>query len=197
MKRSKAQYSVPQKKLGVEITKQNKIAITKIDAARRQLETAITMWFHDADPVSTHTLLMAAHEILRAINRARGGRPMMGEPNENIRPEYEEVWRDLNLNSYRFFKHGSKDADDVDYFAPKRNPFIMVDAAEVYYLLTHEMTPTLKVFNWYMRLHHPHLYADAVADSPLPAPDVLNWPKQRFYVELLPVAALPLPPTGA
>ena len=40
-----------------------KLPITKLDAVRRQLETTITLWFHDVDPVSVHTLVMAAHVI--------------------------------------------------------------------------------------------------------------------------------------
>ena len=47
-----------------------KLAITKLDAARRQLETAITLWFHDADPVSVHTLVMAAHGFLKHLARS-------------------------------------------------------------------------------------------------------------------------------
>jgi hypothetical protein len=56
------------------------LPITKLDAARRQLETAITLWFHDADPISVHTLVMAAHGILKAINKKLGGAPMFGDP---------------------------------------------------------------------------------------------------------------------
>ena len=33
------------------------IVVTKLDAARRQLRTAIRLWFQEADPVSIHTLL--------------------------------------------------------------------------------------------------------------------------------------------
>jgi hypothetical protein len=67
-----------------------KLSITKLDAARRQLETAITLWFHDADPVSVHTLAMAAHGILRALNKKRGGPPMLGDPSPYIRPGFEK-----------------------------------------------------------------------------------------------------------
>ena len=39
--------------------------ISKIDAARRQLTAT---YFHEADPVSIHTLTSAAYEILRNAN---------------------------------------------------------------------------------------------------------------------------------
>src|SRR4051812_2812006 len=84
-----------QKGLDFEPTKDGKIPVSKLDAARRQLQTAVKLWFHDDDPVSIHTLLMAAHEIFRVLNRAQGGPPMMGEPCPQIRDEYTNVWRVL------------------------------------------------------------------------------------------------------
>jgi len=40
-----------------------KLKISKLDAAKRQLETAIRLYFNEADPVSVHTLAGAAHTI--------------------------------------------------------------------------------------------------------------------------------------
>ena|SRR5436305_13488939 len=44
------------------------LKISKLDAARRQLETAILLYFNEADPVSIHTLAAASHEILRDLS---------------------------------------------------------------------------------------------------------------------------------
>jgi hypothetical protein len=35
-----------------------KVRVTKLDAAKKQLETAIMLYFHDGDPVSIHTLCL-------------------------------------------------------------------------------------------------------------------------------------------
>src|SRR5438128_1514480 len=69
-----------------------KIQVTKLDAVRRQLETAIILWFHDGDPVSIHTLAAAAYQIIYDINAHRGGAPMMRD-SEKIRPEGLSEWR--------------------------------------------------------------------------------------------------------
>ena len=53
-------------------TESNIILISMLDAARRQLDTAIELWFRDSDPVSIHTLISVAYEILHDVNRARG-----------------------------------------------------------------------------------------------------------------------------
>ncbi|HEY1769777.1 MAG TPA: hypothetical protein VGG02_05935 [Chthoniobacterales bacterium] len=40
------------------------VKLSKIDAARRQIESAIWLWFVDGDIVSVHTLTSAAHRLL-------------------------------------------------------------------------------------------------------------------------------------
>jgi argininosuccinate synthase len=49
------------------------IIVTKIEAARRQLNTAIELWFNDGDPVSIHTLASSAHQIIHDLNRRNKG----------------------------------------------------------------------------------------------------------------------------
>ena len=51
--------------------------LSKLEAARRQLETAIKLYFADGDDVSIHSLVAAAYALLRDINEYRGGEPML------------------------------------------------------------------------------------------------------------------------
>jgi hypothetical protein len=51
--------------------------VTKLDAARRQLETALVLWIHDGDPVSIHTLVYAAYQVIHDLNRHAKGPPLM------------------------------------------------------------------------------------------------------------------------
>ncbi|MGZ5201061.1 MAG: hypothetical protein ACXWC4_14935 [Telluria sp.] len=80
------------------------ISVSKIDAARRQLQTAIDLWISDCDPVSVHTLAYAAHQIVHDLNRAnKGPHLLLDAPfvREEMRREVIEVIkRDAN-----FFKH--------------------------------------------------------------------------------------------
>jgi hypothetical protein len=46
--------------------------VSKLDAAKRQLETAIRLYFSDGDPVSIHTLTAAAYNILRDVTKQKG-----------------------------------------------------------------------------------------------------------------------------
>ena len=46
------------------------IRLDKVEAARRQIESAIWLWFVDADMVSVHTLTAAAHRLLLEMAKA-------------------------------------------------------------------------------------------------------------------------------
>lgn len=48
------------------------VTVKKLEA-KRQLHTAITLWFADKDQVSVHTLACAAYQIVHDINRNKKG----------------------------------------------------------------------------------------------------------------------------
>src|SRR5881394_2868805 len=52
------------------------LRLRKIDAAKRQIESAIWLWFVDADIVSVHTLTLAAHRILLQLSKTWGVNPL-------------------------------------------------------------------------------------------------------------------------
>lgn len=51
------------------------IQLSKIEAAKQQIESAIWLWFVDGDMVSVQTLAGAAHRLLRELATSRGTRP--------------------------------------------------------------------------------------------------------------------------
>jgi hypothetical protein len=48
------------------------IAFTKLDAAKRQINTAIWLWFNGSDIVAVHTLAAAAHRIILDLSGSEG-----------------------------------------------------------------------------------------------------------------------------
>ena len=64
-----------------------KLKIDKLDAARRQLRTAIRLWFNNGDPVAIHTLVSAAHEAVHTLFRRAGFRGLMFDA-PHIKEEY-------------------------------------------------------------------------------------------------------------
>jgi hypothetical protein len=49
-----------------------KLRISKIEAARRQLDSAIELWFLDKDEVSVHTLVAAAYQLVHDLKEHKG-----------------------------------------------------------------------------------------------------------------------------
>ncbi len=166
-----------------------KLAITKLDAARRQLEMAITLWFHDADPVSVHTLVMAAHGILRALNKKRGGQPMLGDPSPYIRPGFEKLVADMFVKSSNFFKHGAKDPLTTDYFAPESNQYAILDACQAFRVQAQEERPLMRTFTFYLAFHEPRVFTKEFLDSIQQEPffsDMKQLSKRKFFAVWLP-----------
>jgi hypothetical protein len=79
------------------------LKFTKIDAAQRQVDTAIQLFFEDGDPVSIHTLLYAAHDIIHGLHKRITGKPLFFD-NDAVRstPGLIRTIKDWP----NFFKHG-------------------------------------------------------------------------------------------
>ncbi len=169
------------------------LVLSKLDAARRQLETAIILYFQEGDIVAVHTLACAAHEILETLNRKQGGKPTLKQSWENdIKPEYvKKFYRRLNA-AKNFFKHADRDANQSIRFSPFESEVVILDASWTYRRLTTERLPLLGTFEMWAAitwakefLTHPGLNPDA----PVP----VRWAgmsRQTFFAELLPIATV-------
>jgi hypothetical protein len=87
------------------------IKISKLDAARRQLQTAIRLWFHNGDPVSIHTLAFAAYEIIHVVAKSRDKNIDLLFDSLNIKDEYRRDFNVLIKRDANFFKHAKKEKD--------------------------------------------------------------------------------------
>ena len=79
---------------------------TRMDAARRHLATAITLWFTGGDTVSTYTLSHAAYEVIHNLTRQRRGRDLLFD-SLLIRDEYRKDFNTMLRDPANFFKHAS------------------------------------------------------------------------------------------
>jgi hypothetical protein len=90
---------------------ETKFKISKIDAARTQLGTAIELWFQDKDPASIHTLAAASYQIVHDIKVKRGiGRGLLYD-SRMVRDEYRRDWIAAMKKHQNFFKHADRDPD--------------------------------------------------------------------------------------
>jgi hypothetical protein len=92
---------------------QDTIKISKLDAARRQIDTAVRLYFERGDPVSI-TLAAAAFEILKDLEKQA---PKTGTfydlLAQYVQPEYRKVVAKTLKEAQNFFKHTDRDAEAI------------------------------------------------------------------------------------
>jgi hypothetical protein len=135
------------------------VTITKLEAARRQLRVAISLWFQGGDEVAVHTLACAAHQIIHDINQKRGGRDLLFD-SLVFRDEYRKEanqWLRADMN---FFKHADKDPEGTIEFSPKKTDlFLMMSLMGLEgFGLRHDSTCGAYIV-WFT-IHHPEFLTD-------------------------------------
>ena len=101
-----------------------KLTVGKLDAARRQLDTAIRLYFAYGDPVSIHALAGAAYQLLDDLIAKRGGPDGIKDLLLTMaKPESVDVVRQKLNEAQNFFKHADRDHDGVLEFRPKRQSY--------------------------------------------------------------------------
>jgi len=137
-----------------------KLKISKLDAAKRQIEIAIRLYFQDDDPVSIHTLSAAAYNILRDLSKNADVEPMMIKQlfASYIIPGKEKVFIRKVNEAENFFKHADKDQDIALDFDPTLPEFFLLDVVGQYFKLAGKDTPLFKIFRTWFFISHPDLF---------------------------------------
>ena len=96
----------------------NIINVTRMDAARRQLQAALTLWFADGDAVSIHSLVGSAYQVLHDLNRKAKGPPLLFDSPLIKKEMSKEAVASLKAH-LNFFKHADlrkgDGALDIDF----------------------------------------------------------------------------------
>ncbi len=132
-----------------------RIPIRKIDAATRQLDTAISLLFEKRDLVSVHTLAAAAavilHDILGSMNRPR----IIDYIVESRQAEFLRAVR----KAQNFFKHADKDPEpngQLD-FSPVQTHMMLFEACFHANALNLASTPERECFLLWYLLEYPEV----------------------------------------
>lgn len=94
------------------------ITLDKLEAARRQLATAIELWFCGGDPVSAHTLAHAAYEIIHTVAKRRNSNAELLFDALMIKDEFRTQWAVWLKEPGNWFKHARDDPDGTLEFKP-------------------------------------------------------------------------------
>ncbi len=136
--------------------------ITKIDAVRRQLRTAIRMFFEDKDTVSAYTLAVAVEGILEGLLKQKAVRHPLRE-SDLIRPERKKEFLQILDRPRNFFKHAATDPNEVLEFNSVMLSHILIECSMLYEMYSGRSLREGWVFFVWFGIHYP----DVVRESPL------------------------------
>jgi hypothetical protein len=149
--------------------------LTKIDAARRQLETAIRLWFHNGDPYSIHCLAFAAGKVFHGICKHRKIEEPLLFNLKRIRKGMEGEYMKMIHAPSNFGKHADNDPEGTFDFRPAGGELLIFDAIESHKTLAQHITPLMTVFRFRFYLTHNYLWGKSIPAEV----------KQTFNVERL------------
>lgn len=101
-----------------------RVRVNKIEAAASQLDSAIFLWFNNGDPISVHTLVVAAEDCFAALLRLRGRTSTVMRDWLSAQPQ--AVQKEL-CDTKNFFKHGAKNTKREVLLSPFYTEMLMFD----------------------------------------------------------------------
>jgi hypothetical protein len=170
------------------IAETQRIQISKLDAAQRQLRTAITLWFREDDPVSAHTLAYAAYTVIDDVTKARNPcRQGLLFDSPRLTPDDRKLFTQVYRRSGNFFKHADRDPNDKLDFSSNLTRGFLSFAIIGLELAGELLADEMLVFQAWMFFNKPELRTQEArkvfSDAFLAkfSPDVLPMTKQEFF----------------
>jgi hypothetical protein len=138
------------------MTDDAKITLTKLDAAKRQLRTAIRLWFEDGDPVSIHALAYAAYEIAHVVSKKRNpARRDLIFDSLTVKDKHRAEFNISIKKHANFFKHAKRDWDKSIDFEPILSLLFMMGAGAGLRNAGERASDEESAFALWMFLHRP------------------------------------------
>jgi hypothetical protein len=144
MSRKKSKKPRPDPSLSVVIA-------TKRKAAIGQLESAILLWFNEADPISILVMASNSLDCYTALGNKAG------------QPSLYQIWLDAMPASFRerskyiqdFAKHGFKDLEEDAEFSSTEAEGLMIWAVDLHERVYDKKTPLMTLFSARVFCEHP------------------------------------------
>lgn len=131
-----------------------KLRITKLEAACRQIDTAIEMFFFDRDPVAIHTMVAASHETVHALAKRKGVSDLLFGAN-SVKHEFHKRWNDLVGSDGIFLRHADREPDGEVEFNPEFTEMLLMFALRGLRDMGHKFNGLQAAYWTWFCLHHP------------------------------------------
>lgn len=114
----------------------------KRDAARTQLETAITLWFHYADPISIHALAAASNKCYHGMGRKIGAPTVIETWKKSLsRKDYDRA-----VEVENFAEHANTDANGTVHLLTEYAASLILDSIICHEKMFGTRTPLMTCF---------------------------------------------------
>jgi hypothetical protein len=141
------------------------IRVSKIDAARRQIDVAIRLLFSHGDAVAIHTLASAGARILRDLCEQQAT-PSHVAFKDVIRPGKEKEFNALLNRAANFYKHADRDADEIpDGVEEEVNDAVLMIATMAYADLGYTPSPEMTALHYSYVALHPNVLNASVTKT--------------------------------
>lgn len=146
------------------------LKLNKMAAARRQLNTAIWLWFQEGDSASIHTLTGAAFGILRDLYyREKKQQPApfnADEMPEELREHAKNI-RNLMTQTEGFLKHARTDPDATHALPAQFTEHYLFNAIKAYSEIKGECDqPLMSMFVIRFSARHPDVFGGSATVRP-------------------------------
>lgn len=140
----------------------NEPRLSKIDVARRHLDSGIKWFFDEGDAVPLHTVFFAASEVLKDLCDARGVTSSFDEiMRQRVKPERRKEFHNALRRHALFYKHANQDPNgETDTINPEANDFLVMFALARYGTLGEALTPSMTAFAAWFGWVHPNCLTD-------------------------------------
>ncbi len=137
-------------------SKQEFIHLSKLDAAKRQLEIAIRLFLSNSDIVAIHSLAASSHTLLRDLSKKRGKNSWAKDKVLGfVKPEFRKKYIDTINKPDNFIKHADRDAEEILKFVPLHTEILLIDSCSMYQILTSELTPYIMSYRMWFFTNYP------------------------------------------
>lgn len=133
--------------------------ITKIDAARREINAGIVMYLNDIDILAIHAVVAGGLQIVTDLAHAEGKKVGEKEMLANFKPEYRTKMRLAFRHPQNFLKHADREDDHeavLEYRPETLEAYVMM-ACLAYEDYTDTSTPEIRTFMFSMYTEEPDL----------------------------------------
>lgn len=164
------------------------ILISKLDAAKRQLEHAIKLFFRNGDTVVIHSLTSASYKVLRDLCRKQNIQSVfLDEAMKMIKLEKREEVKKMFYKAENYFKHADRDSEKLLKFYYPATEFHIWDACIMYVRLTKETVPYFALYQFWFYTKNPEIFVNnTIRDNFISVSKNYHPENRSQYLELLP-----------